>query len=465
MRSLEETVHELEINQIELQMQNEELRRTQATLETSRERYVDFYDFAPVGFITLTSDGRLDELNLTAATMLGEERNKLIHRNFSHIVAPEDRDRWKRQFLELLQYNKKVTCELRLLRKEGPPLHVQLDCLHLQKSEQLNVLRIAMTDITGHIAAEDIIREQEEIFRMITENIEDFVAVIDLEGRRVYNSPSYAKLFSNYEKMKGTDSFSEVHPDDRKYVMQIFHETVNSGSGMKIEYRFVLEDGSVRYIESRGTLIRDRYGQPSRVLVISRDITERKKIEETILNLAYFDALTQLPNRRMLNDRMNLLMASSKRSGHYCALMFIDLDNFKPLNDRFGHSAGDMLLQEVAHRISSCMREMDTVARFGGDEFVVLLSELNVDMPLSIEHAGNVAEKILAAIAKPYALTIKGKDNQEIHYEHHCTASIGVVMFIDHDHSADELIKQADIEMYRAKGRGRNQVCFHRNSA
>ena len=459
--SIEEILHELELQKIELEMQNEELRRAQSIIEESRERYVDFYDFAPVGYITLGSDGRFEEINLTGATLLGEERNKLLHRSFVHFIVAEDRERWQQHFISVLQHEKKLTCELCILRSDGIRLPVQLDSLRLLKNDKIAVMRMAMTDITERKRAEDSMREQEEFFRMIAENIEDFIAVLDLEGRRIYNSPSYAKLFYDIKNMKGTDSFAEVHPEDREQVKRVFKETVEYGTGLQTEYRFVLADGSIRHMESRGGLIRNRQGQASRVVVISRDITERKQAEEKIHNQAFYDSLTQLPNRRMLDDRMHHEMAASKRSGRYCALMFLDLDNFKPLNDLYGHAVGDMLLIEVAQRISSCVREMDTVARFGGDEFVVMLSEMDVDKESSTAQARIVAEKIRIILAKPYVLTIKVKGNTEIKFEHHCTSSIGVVMFINHEYSPEELIKRADREMYQAKESGRNRVCFH----
>ena len=141
-------------------------------------------------------------------------------------------------------------------------------------------------------------------------------------------------------------------------------------------------------------------------------------------------------------------------------MMFLDLDNFKPLNDTRGHDIGDLLLIEVAHRITRCVREMDTVARFGGDEFVVMLSELDVDQELSIKQAGIVAEKIRVTLAEPYLLTRTKGDNTKITVEHKCTSSIGVVLFINHKASPEDVLKWADMAMYQAKESGRNLVHF-----
>ena len=190
------------------------------------------------------------------------------------------------------------------------------------------------------------------------------------------------------------------------------------------------------------------------------DITERRATEDAIRHLAFFDSLTKLPNRRLLNDRLGQSMAASKRSGHYNALMFLDLDNFKPLNDEYGHAVGDLLLIEAANRLRNCVREADTVARFGGDEFVVILSELNADEVESASQARIVAEKIRSWLSAPYLLSVHNDEKVDATVEHHCTASIGVVMFISHEASQDDVLKWADAAMYRAKDAGRNSIHF-----
>ena len=185
-------------------------------------------------------------------------------------------------------------------------------------------------------------------------------------------------------------------------------------------------------------------------------VISRHRSEAQIRSLAYFDVLTQLPNRRTLDDRLGQAMALSKRSGRFGALMFVDLDNFKPLNDRHGHAVGDQLLIEVARRVVACVREMDTVARFGGDEFVIIVGELDESRDASTAQALSVAEKVRSHIAEPFRLN--GKDGESI--EHRCTASIGVVLFLNHEATLDDILKHADEAMYRAKDGGRDCVCF-----
>lgn len=197
------------------------------------------------------------------------------------------------------------------------------------------------------------------------------------------------------------------------------------------------------------------------IFSVVQDITDRKQAEQQIRQLAYFDTLTQLPNRRLFNDRLQQALATSHRSGRYCALMFLDLDNFKPLNDHYGHDVGDLLLIEVAQRLLNCTRKMDTVARFGGDEFIVLIRELNMDRQISTSHAGIVAEKIRQALADPYRLALPHSEKATQIVEHHCSASIGVLMFADHQDTPEDLLKWADMAMYQAKEKGGNIYHFY----
>ena len=1017
---LEMLVHELQVNQIELEMQNEALRRAQIAVEESRDRYVDLYEFAPVGYLTLSPDGLIAQINLTAATLLGRPRQDLQGKRLALLVAESDQDRWERFFASLKASEAQDAVELDLTRGDGTVFYAQLDCVRVKNRSAAElpaadgeVLRIALIDISARKQAEsalfdshetlcsilattkdgfwqvdsqgalidvnlvyveqsgysrsellgmrigdletpdsaidtaqhikriidagsgqfesthrrkdgsiwyaelsvtyreveggeffffvrditerkraaEVMREQKEFFHLIAENIGDFIAVLDVKGRRLYNSPSYQKFLGDDRDLRGSDSFAEIHPDDQQRVRQAFLETVRTGVGRQLVYRFLRADGSVREMESRGSVIRDGQGRITRVVVvshditerklaekalkeseafknivlnsiaaeiavidrhgviqavnqrwrrfalensivpghpvpntdvgtnylevcsvdpeageacagilavlggrldsfsfeypchsasqqrwfsmivtplgedlqhgvtithteitalkmaeqyehfrsrilellagseplpdilealvrgveqlqpamlcsialldeqrqhlglavaprlpdffkaaingqqigigvgccataaytgerviaedlathpfwagyrelaaraglgacwsqpiraandlvlgtfaiyhqwphspsssdisiieqsarlasiaiernlaaeklreseahyrllteevsdvvwkqggdgrftyispadqrlrgyrsdevvghrlsefltadgiatvderdrkwqecerrgihagsstielqlrckdgrliwveilstperdadgtitgyhgISRDITERRQMEDQVRQLAFYDPLTRLPNRRLLRDRLALTMAASARNGLYGAVMFIDLDNFKPINDTHGHEAGDLLLIEVALRMKSCVREMDTVARVGGDEFVVMISELDADHAESMVQAGLIAEKIGVVLAQPYRLSLKHDGFAEVRVEHHCTASIGVVLFKNHLSSQDDILNRADTAMYEAKEAGRNQVRF-----
>jgi diguanylate cyclase (GGDEF)-like protein/PAS domain S-box-containing protein len=201
------------------------------------------------------------------------------------------------------------------------------------------------------------------------------------------------------------------------------------------------------------------------VAVIGVDITVRKRLEDQVRQLAFHDALTRLPNRRLLNDRLTQAIANSKRNHCHGALLFLDLDNFKSINDSHGHEAGDLLLLDVAGRLQNCVRETDTVARLGGDEFVLILNDLHADQVISTELAIAVAEKIRLALAKPYFLKIKHDRRADQSITHRASASIGVVLFNDNDTSQEDILKWADAAMYHAKEDGRNRVRMYKIDA
>lgn len=183
--------------------------------------------------------------------------------------------------------------------------------------------------------------------------------------------------------------------------------------------------------------------------------------ERALEAMSNIDALTNLPNRRRMVQRLKDSMALSKRSGQHGAVIFLDLDNFKSLNDVHGHAAGDLLLQEVARRLSGHLRDIDLVARFGGDEFVIMLTLLGRDPAHAKTNALNVAEKIRVSLAEPYRLLVRVDGSVEQLVEHRCTASIGVSLFRGESLDEEVALKQADAAMYQAKEQGRNAICFH----
>ncbi len=221
------------------------------------------------------------------------------------------------------------------------------------------------------------------------------------------------------------------------------------------------QNGGPRWTSVSGMPVFDTEGNFTGYRGVARDITANKLSEEHIKHFAFYDGLTKLPNRRFLRDRMGFEFAASKRNQRYGALLFLDLDNFKPLNDKFGHEFGDLLLIEVANRLKACVREVDTVARFGGDEFVVLVGNLDLSKDEAAVQANRVAEKIRDSLAEPYRLSVAQDGGAAATIEHRCTVSIGVAMFFDSVQSEEEVLKQADKAMYEAKEAGRNTIRFY----
>ncbi|GAB4422458.1 MAG: hypothetical protein OHK0011_01440 [Turneriella sp.] len=245
-----------------------------------------------------------------------------------------------------------------------------------------------------------------------------------------------------------------VHPEDRIRLERAMPRLLEAESTIS-EYRILSASGKIVWLRDHVRPVRDeKTGTVVKLLGAVTDITERKLAEEQIENLAFYDPLTSLPNRRLLLDRLEQALALSARTGQHGALLFIDLDHFKNLNDTKGHEAGDQLLVQQARRLNLCVREGDTVARLGGDEFIIILGELSANAEEAAEETSEIARRILQALSVPVALTFRDMTD----YSNTC--SIGVALFRGHAVSVDELLRRADMAMYQAKADGRNLFRF-----
>jgi len=319
-------VHELQVHQIELELQNEELRNAQFLLEEARSKYFDLYEFAPVGYFTLDKKGLILDANLKGANLLGLEKSILRRTPFSRFVSRDEQDKYYFSRKNILETMTQQTCELKMQKKGGAIFYAQLECIPVQGNKDNDIqLRIVMNEVT-----------------------------------------------------------------------------------------------------------------------------ERKKMEETIKKLAHHDALTGLPNRTLFADHLNLSLSQASRSGNMAAVLYLDLDNFKTINDSLGHSTGDQLLKAAANRLQSCLRESDTVARLGGDEFVILLPVIN-----HADQAVVTVTKIVSAFQELFEI---GDHKLQV------TVSAGISFYPQDGKDADTLLKNADIVMYKAKALGKDSYRFY-NSA
>ena len=303
--------------------------------------------------------------------------------------------------------------------------------------------------------------ERERLFQLITENAADMIAVIDRDGQRLYNSPAYQKVLGyDPEELAATSSMDQIHPEDRARVLEAAEKARNTGRGERLEYRIRHKDGSWRFIESTASAIRSPEGETEELVIVNRDITERKRAEEKLDHLSFHDGLTNLPNRALFLDRLQRAITQARRHSDFkFAVLFIDIDEFKVFNDSLGHAAGDALLIQIAQRLTVCLRGADTIsrsrpgnnaepllgestlARPGGDEFTVLLEELH-DPSDTIR----VAERIQQRLAVPFDL-----NGQEIVL----TVSIGVAFSGNVGAEAQDVLGDAEIAMYRAKSTGK----------
>jgi diguanylate cyclase (GGDEF)-like protein/PAS domain S-box-containing protein len=253
-------------------------------------------------------------------------------------------------------------------------------------------------------------------------------------------------LVPGQDVLDPTGFFEFDHPDDAEFVRRTVAESIASLGAYGIDHRIVRRDGVVRWVHEHGEYILDEQGAPAKLIGTLLDITERKQAEERLAHLAHHDPLTDLPNRLMLDDRLAQSIAHAERNGRVAAVLFLDLDRFKDINDTLGHSTGDRLLTHVSGRLLECLRTGDTVARSGGDEFIVVLADV-----AQLDDVTKVANRIVDSFSRPF-----GIDGRELY----ASASIGISVFPYDGHDVDSLIRCADTAMYQAKDSGRNNFQF-----
>ncbi len=385
--------------------------------------------------------------------------------SFLQHVLPEDRASVDQKFIEAIAQNKPWDFQCRIRRIDGEVRWIwavgeQQNGLEGNGHRMVGIVQ----DITEQKRTELAIQEAEFRYRTVADFTADWGYWELPDGSFRYVSPSCADISGYTAEEFYADSglmLRIILPEDLTLYVGHTHQLTEHGVPQPIFFRIKAKDGEVRWIAHTCRPVIDAAGQANGFRGSNRDDTERRKMEDKVRELAFYDELTELPNRRLLVDRLIHDMAFVKRSHHYGALMFVDLDNFKPVNDLHGHTVGDLLLAEVARRMKSCVRSIDTVARFGGDEFVVLLSDIGLDKAESASQAKIVAEKIRLALAEPYLFPLKTEGQPDATIEHHCTASMGVVVYSGLEANEEDILKWADKAMYQAKETGRNTVKFY----
>ena len=383
---------------------------------------------------------------------------------FWELVVAEDLQRLKSEDVAANREGESFSSEVRIRTRSGSLKWIQLSSRpNPAPPGELVVWSGFMLDITERKHAESELRQSEQRFRSIFESAADPIMLISMDGHVRDANPEACRAYGYTRTEFIGKHGSEFVRSDHIKVFADSVAAINAGQKFSAESVDFRKDGTSFSIEVHIAPL-THHSEPV-MLCFIRDITERKQLEEQVRQLAFFDPLTKLPNRRLLSDRLIQTIAASKRSGCHGALIFLDLDNFKPLNDTHGHDVGDVLLIEAADRLKACIRETDTVSRLGGDEFVVLINELAADRAESASEALSIAEKIRNTLAEPYRLVSgRGADSDQT-ISHHCTASIGVTLFVNHGASLEEIIKRADTAMYQAKRAGRNQIRFDEEGA
>ncbi len=421
--------------------------------------YASIIENTDDAIISKNLDGIVTSWNAAAIRMFGYSSEEIIGKSIG-ILIPDELKNEEFEFLKKIRNGEHIRhFETLRKRKDGNLINVSVNLSPVldENGKVFGASKIAR-DITLQKKRENALIETEKTFRYILENSPIAVRISSKStGQVVFANPNYYKLIDRTKNQAlavdprqfyaNPQDYDKVL-EDLKYGKPVLNRLFKLKNFNKIKWALV-------------SFINIDFEGETAILGWLYDITDRKLLEDQAIELAFHDALTQLPNRRLFDDRIKLAIATKKRTGIYGAILFLDLDNFKPLNDLHGHVVGDLLLIEVAHRICNCVRKIDTVARFGGDEFVVMLTELDADEEKSREVAFNVATKISASLAKTYFINYHHHDSTEVCLEHHCSASIGVTLFNGDDElNLDEIIKCADEAMYQAKKYGRNSIRF-----
>jgi diguanylate cyclase (GGDEF)-like protein/PAS domain S-box-containing protein len=428
-----------------------EKKNAEEAAKAGDERYRLLTDLNPDG-ILVYQDQRYVYANLAASNIYHVAGStELIGRAAANFFEPAAVEAINERVALLLEQNRPAPlATLHARRPDGSVVYLQATFGKVIW-EGRPAVQITVRDITEHKHLQDKLRITSERLRLAVEGSGEGIWDWDLVSDTYSVSGSLKRIFGWEEKDHGAEKINWrtlIHPDDFPRVNAALRSCIKGENPIyECEFRLKTTDGQWKRVAGRGIVVEwDQRGNPTAMTGTISDITARKESEEQIWRHANLDSLTGLPNRRMFRDQLDAEIRKAHRTSNELALLFLDMDGFKQVNDLFGHESGDRLLIEAAYRLKSCVRETDVVARLGGDEFTVVLGGLDCE-----GHVEFVCQKILCSFAQPFKI---GNDFAYV------TASIGVALYPLDGTGADELSRKADHAMYAAKAAGKNQFCY-----
>ena len=419
----------------------------------SEERFRALFNQATVGVAQVDSaTGQFVRVNQRYADILGYSPQELVGMTFQSLTHPDDLAADLAHFRRLQSGDvPEYRLEKRYIHKDGHEVWGDATVSSMWASGSAPGYHIAVVqDITARKRMEENLRANEQRLRSILERLPMGLCLVQDDGLISFRNARYVQICGyTQEEVPDTNTWLQrAYPDatEREAIRQRLLATLHQGIIPLAEYTIRCADGKYKPVELSGFFVEG--GR----LITMQDLSERKAAEEEINQLAYYDPLTRLPNRRLLMDRLQQALAASARHHRSGALLMLDLDNFKTVNETRGHDRGDALLLQVAHRLRSCVHEDDTVARQGGDEFVVVLEDLGDGPEEAAARAEDVGQRILGMLREPYQI-----DGDA----HHSSLSMGVTIYSGTRETVDELLKRADLALYQAKNAGRDTLRFY----
>jgi diguanylate cyclase (GGDEF)-like protein/PAS domain S-box-containing protein len=405
--------------------------------------------------ITIDHDGRVLEFNAAAEQTFGYAAEDVLGEELADLIIPprfRERHRaglarWREEGAEDVNGFLGRRIELVAMRSDGTEFPVEISVARLDLAGP-GVFTASLRDIGERQAAKALLDDAHNRYQTLVEHLPliTYIDALDEMSSNIYTSPQIEPLLGyTMEEWRDDESLFVrlLHPDDRDHTLAAHAASVATGSPLTIEYRLISRDGRVVWFRDGSMIVEDGEGRPSVRQGYLLDITDRREVEDQLRHLAYHDPLTGLPNRSRFTDDVAKAALRNASSSLGVAVIFLDLDDFKTVNDSLGHSSGDELLESVGKRIAGAVRKTDTVARFGGDEFAVLLEEFENETD-----AAATADQIADALRSPFHV-----DGREVFV----AASIGIAF----GHDTDELLRCADVAMYRAKGAGKSRHMFY----
>jgi len=393
--------------------------------------------------VYVVEEGKFQYVNPMFLELTGYSEPELLGKYSLDLVYPEDREMVREKAIESLKGGSSLPYEYRFVKKNGDIIWV-LEKITTTEYKGRRATVGSFLDITASRRLEEIVKRSEERYRTILEEIQDSYFEADLAGNLTFvNDAMCRTLGYSKEELVGMNFTVFVAKEDIDVIYRVFNRVFHTGETVTgLSYRFVQKNDNRGDGELSISAIKDDEGKIIAFRGIARDLTEKNRLKRELKDSATHDFLTGLPNRKLLQDRLKVAMAQARRNDTRLAVMMLDLDRFKIVNDTYGHSMGDKVLRAAGERLAALVRRSDTVARVGGDEFFVLLPKI-----ASIQDAIKVAQKILDDFRKPFVVG---------NYQIHTTTSIGIAIYPEDGIDAEALFKNADTAMYWAKEESRD---------